>query len=168
MLPFRYPGPTMASHALLNIGKGSGIAITGRQSITCELLHHPLGSLLPQGHAPHLAWTLTLHPPTIPRGFSDNEQRLWILSMGPFHASMGSSPSPGSDTRVLCHATETDCLPSNSLFQQELKPCSDAIFIAVYLKKQVDTENSYVQSKKKKKSYEIFPLAGKNKWEWSD
>lgn len=91
-----------------------------------------------------------LNSDTAPAGHStrllQKLERLWILSMGPLRAPMSLSPSSGSDTPALHHPTETDCLPSDSLFQQELKPCSDATFIAVYLKKQVDMTNSCAQS----------------------
>lgn len=120
-----------------------------------KLLHHPLDCLFPQGHAPYLACTLTLHPPAIPRGFSRNERRPMI-----------SSPSSGSDTPALRHRTETDCLPSDSLFQQELKLCSDETFIAVYLKKQVDMTNSYVQIFLKKPW--DFSTQRKKRWELSE
>lgn len=58
----------------------------------------PSGCLFPQGHAPYLAWTLTLHPLAIPMRLLQKLERLWILSMGPLHAPMSLSPSSDSDT----------------------------------------------------------------------
>lgn len=99
MHPCGCPGPEWCLNALLNTGRG-GIAIirgqlrsTLKPRLPCQVesLHSNLETDGPHGsagcppppagtptppsgctHTPYLAWTLTLHPLAIPRGFSRN------------------------------------------------------------------------------------------------
>lgn len=101
---------------------------------------------------------MSSHPPSV--GLFQQSAETPNPQNGPTPCMDDFFTQPGLWQHALLHTTERDCSLSNSLVHQELKPCSDAIFIAVYLKKQVDRQ--VAMYKVKTKSYEIFPLTRKS------
>lgn len=149
----------MASHALLKLARGVVLlSVVESQSLVNSYITH---------WAPpstRTCFSPGMNSDTAPTYHPVGLLRQWAEALNPQYG-----PTPcidGCFTQPrLWHpcalSRHWDCLSSNGLFQQELKPCSDAIFIAVRLKKQVDMENSNVQSKKKKKAMRFFHLQEK-------